>query len=102
MKDKFLSNSERLDKQLFERSSLTASQLKRRCDQSQNTLKTVQKDQNSREVSPLFKEQNSSARDRERARTLKALLEANAKWNAEIRFFSKSAAQIWRVEKSGK
>ena len=36
-------------------------------------------------VSPLFKQQTISARDRDRARTLKALLEANAKWNAERR-----------------
>ena len=45
----------------------------------------MRKGQNSREVSPLFRHQMSSVRDREKARTLKTLLEANAKWNTKWR-----------------
>ena len=33
----------------------------------------------------MFKQENRTTQDRNRARTLKALLEANAKWNAECR-----------------
>ena len=63
-------------------SAFTASQIKRRFDQSRDSLKSVRKGQNNREVSQLFKQQLSSAREKNRAMTLKALLEANAKWNA--------------------
>ena len=81
LSDRFLQNSDRLDKEHLERSALTASQLKKRIDQSRDNLKIVRKGQNSRDVSPLFKEQVDSAKDRERARVLKELLEANARWN---------------------
>ena len=81
LSDRFLRNSDRLDKEHLERSALTASQLKRRIDQSRDSLKTVRKGQNSREVSPLFKQQVESAEDRARARALMELLEANARWN---------------------
>ena len=80
LSDKFLRNSDRLDKEHLERSALTASQLKRRIDQSRDGLKIVRKGQNSRDVSPLFKQQVDSAQDRARARALKELLEANARW----------------------
>ena len=79
--DRFLRNSDRLDKEHLERSALTASQLKKRIDQSRDSLKIVRKGQNSRDVSPLFKQQVDLAQDRARARALKELLEANARWN---------------------
>ena len=81
LSDRFLQNSDRLDKEHLERSALTASQLKKRIDQSRDNLKIVRKGQNSRDVSPLFRQQVDSAKDRERARALKELLEANARWN---------------------
>ena len=81
LSDRFLRNSGRLDKEHLERSALTASQLKKRIDQSRDSLKIVRKGQNSRDVSPLFKQQGDSAQDRARARALKELLEANARWN---------------------
>ena len=85
LRDKFFRNSDYLDKQHLERSVLTANQLKRRIEQSRDSSKIVRKGQKSREVSPLFKQQTRTAQDRDRARTHKALLEANAKWNAERR-----------------
>ena len=81
LSDRFLRNSDRLDKEHLERSALTASQLKKRIDQSRDNLKIVRKGQNSRDVSPLFKQQEDMAKDRARARALKELLEANARWN---------------------
>ena len=83
MRDKFVDFSDHLDKQHLERSALTASQLKNRIDQSRDTLKIVKKSQKSRDVSPLFKKENMSAQEKNRARTLSTLLEANANWNAE-------------------
>ena len=81
LSDRFLRNSDRLDKEHLERSALTTSQLKKRNDQSRDSLKIVRKGQNSRDVSPLFKEQVESTEDRARARALMELLEANARWN---------------------
>ena len=81
LSDRFLRNSDRLDKEHLERSALTASQLKKRIDQSRDSLKIVRKGQNSRDVSPLFKQQVESAEDRARARALMELLEANARWS---------------------
>ena len=83
MRDKFVEFSDHLDKQQLERSSLTASQLKKRIDQSRDSLKIVKKGQKSRDVSPLFKKENMSAQEKNRARTFRTLLEANANWNAE-------------------
>ena len=85
VRDRFLNNSDHLDKQHLERSALTASQLKRRIDQSRENLKIVRKGQLSRDTSPLHKQQLTSDRDKERAKTLKELLEANARWNNERR-----------------
>ena len=79
--DKFLQISDCLDKEHLERSALTSSQLKRRIDLSRDGLKIVRKGQNSRDISPLFKQQVDSAKDRARARALKKLLEANARWD---------------------
>ena len=62
LSDRFLRNSDRLDKEHLERSALTASQLKKRIDQSRDSLKIVRKGQNSRDVSPLFKQQVDSKR----------------------------------------
>ena len=90
MRDKFLNNSDYLDKQHLERSALTASQLKRRVDQSRENLKIVQKRQLSTDTSPLHKQQLTSDRDRERAKALKELLEANARWNNERRDAAKN------------
>ena len=85
MRDKFVEFSDHLDKEHVERLALTASQLKKRIDQSRDSLKIVKKGQKSRDVSPLFKKENTSTQDKNRARTLRTLLEANANWNAERR-----------------
>ena len=57
LRDKFINNSDYLDKQHLERSALTASQLKRRNDQSRENLKKVRKGELSRDTSPLHKQQ---------------------------------------------
>ena len=80
----------RYDKQHLERSALTASQMKRRIDQSRENLKIVRKGQLSRDTSPLHKQQITSDRDKERAKALKELLEANARWNYERRDAAKN------------
>ena len=90
VRDKFLNNSDSLDKQHLERSALTASQMKRRIDQSRENLKIVRKGQLSRDTSPLHKQQMTSDRDKERAKALKELLEANARWNYERRDAAKN------------
>ena len=48
-------------------------------------MKILKKGEISRDVSPLFKTEVESARDRSRATALKTLLEANARWNEERR-----------------
>ena len=90
VRDRFLNNSDYLDKQHLERSALTASQLKRRIDQSRENLKIVRKGQLSRDTSPLHKQQLTSDRDKERAKALKELSEANARWNNERRDAAKN------------
>ena len=65
----------------MERSALTASQLKRRIDQSRDIVKVIWKGQNSRDVSPLFLRNTAAAKERARAKELKQLLEANVRWN---------------------
>ena len=80
----------RYDKQHLERSALTASQMKRRIDQSRENLKIVRKGQLSRDTSPLHKQQITSDRDKERAKALKELSEANARWNYERRDAAKN------------
>ena len=90
VRDRFLNNSDSLDKQHLERSALTASQMKRRIDQSRENLKIVRKGQLSRDTSPLHKQQLTSDRDKERAKALKELLEANARWNYERRDAAKN------------
>ena len=83
--DKFLQNSDNSVKEHLERSALTANQLKKRIDQSRDSLKIARKGQRSRDVSLLFRQQTRTAQYRERSRTLNAFLAANAKWNAEHR-----------------
>ena len=78
--DKFIKNSDRLDKEHLERSALTASQLKRRIDQSREHVKIVKKGQDSRDVSPKFKVEVELAKNRDRAKALRTLLEENARW----------------------
>ena len=90
MRDRFLNNSDSLDKQHLERSALSASQMKRRIDQSRENLKIVRKGQLSRDTSPLHKQQLTSDRDKEIAKALKELLEANARWNYERRDAAKN------------
>ena len=90
VRDTFKKISDRLDKEHLERSAHTASQLKRRVDQSRNNVKIVRKSQNSGEVSPMFKSELESAKDRDRAKALRTLLEANARWNATRRDTSAS------------
>ena len=79
LRDKFIKNSDYLDKQHLEHSALTASQLKRRIDQSRENLKLVRKGELSRDTSQLHKQQVHSDWDRQRAKALKELLEANAR-----------------------
>ena len=90
VRDKFLMDSDRLDKEHLERSALTASQLKRRIDQSRENVKIIRKGQNSRDTSPLFRHDTATAKDKARAKELKQLLEANARWNATRRDLSDS------------
>ena len=90
VRDRLLNDSDYLDRQHLERSALTASQLKRRIDQSRENLKIVRKGQLSRDTSPLHKQQLSSDRDKERAKALKELLEANARWNNKRRDAAKN------------
>ena len=78
IRDKFLNFSDNLDKQHLERSA-TANQMKKRIDQSRDSLKIVKKGQRSRDVSPLFKQENMTTQERNRARTLKALLKRTPK-----------------------
>ena len=79
----------RFDQQHLERSALSANQLKKRVDQSRDSLKIVKKGQKSREVSPLFEQASMSTQERNRAKTLRNLLEANANWNAERRRYDR-------------
>ena len=81
IRDKFLIFSDHLDKQHLER----LAQMKMRIDQSRDSLRIVKKGQRSRDVSPFFKEENMTTQERNRAKTLRELLKANAKWNAERR-----------------
>ena len=94
MRDKFLNESGRLDKEHLERSALTASQLKRRIDQSMDNVKITRKGQNSRDVSPLFLRNTAAAKERARAKELKQLLEANARWNVTRRDISDSELRL--------
>ena len=93
LRDKFVEFSDHLDKQHLERSALTANQLKKRIDQSPDSLKMVKKGQKSRDISPLFKQANMSTQEKNRARTLRNLLEANANWNAERRRYDGPSLQ---------
>ena len=90
LRDKFITNTDYLDKQHFERLTLTASLLKRRIDQSRENLNIVGKEELSRDNSPLYKQQVHSDRDRQRAKALKELLEANTRWNEERRDAAKN------------
>ena len=90
VRDKFLKESDRLDEEHLERSALTASQLKRRIDQSRDNVKLPRKGQNSRDVSPLFLRNTAAAKERVKAKELKQLLEANARWNVTRRDISDS------------
>ena len=90
MRDRFLNESGRLGKEHLERSALTASQLKRRIDQPRDNVKIIRKEQNSRDVSPLFLRNTAAAKERARAKELKQLLEANARWNVTPRDISDS------------
>ena len=93
LRDKFVEFSDHLDKQHLERSALTANQLKKRIDQSRDSLKIVKKGQKSRDVSPLFKQASMSTQEKNRARTLRNLLEANVNWNAERRRYDRPSLQ---------
>ena len=84
LRDKFFNESGRLDKEHLERSALTTSQLKRRIDQSRDNVKIIRKGQNS----PLFLRNTAAAKERARAKELKQLLEANARWNVTRRDIS--------------
>ena len=90
VRDKFPNNSDRLDKEHLERSALTASQLKRRIDQSRDNVKIIRTGRNSRDVSPLFLRNTTASKERARAKELKQLLEANARSNATRRDISYS------------
>ena len=68
VRDKFLMDSDRLDKRHLERSALTASHLKRRIDQSRENVKIIRKGQHSRDTSPLFRHDTATAKDKARAK----------------------------------
>ena len=93
MQDIFVEFNNHLAKQHLERSALTANQLKKRIDQSRDSLKIVKKGQKGRDVSPLFKQDNMSTQEKNPARTLRTLLEANANWNAERRRYDGPSLQ---------
>ena len=93
IRDKFVEFSDHLDKQHLERSALTANQLKKRIDQSPDSLKIVKKGQKSRNVSPLFKQANMSTQEKNRARNLRNLFEANASCNPERRSYDGPSLQ---------
>ena len=95
LRDKFINESGRLDKEHLERSAITASQLKRRIDQSMDNVKIIRKGQNSRDVSPLFLRSTAAGKGRAIAKELKQLLEANARWNATRR--DTSANELRRI-----
>ena len=95
LRDTFISESGRLDKEHLDRSALTASQLKRRIDQSRDNVKIIRKGHNSRDFSPLFLRNTAAAKERARAKELKQLLEANARWNATRR--DTSANELRRI-----
>ena len=80
-KKKIITNSATLDKQHLEWSALTASQLKRRLDNSRDHKKIVQQRQLRRKVSPIFKQQTANQKERERQRVLKNFMEAKAACN---------------------
>ena len=90
IRENFLKETDCLDKEHLERSALTASQLKRRIDQSRENVKIIRKAQTSRDVSPLFLRNTAAAKERARAKELKQLLEANAGWNVTRRDISDS------------
>ena len=69
----------------MDKSVLTASQLRKRIDHSREYVIFMPKGTHSRDVSPLFGQQSELARDIDRAKALKTLLEANARWNATRR-----------------
>ena len=69
LRDKFLIESGRLDKEHLERSALTASQLKRRIEQSRDDVKIIRKGQNSRDVSPLFLQNTAQQRNGQELRS---------------------------------
>ena len=95
LRDKFFKKFDRLDKEHLERSALTASQLKRRIDQSREHMKIVKKGQDSRDVSPKFKVEVELAKNRDRTKALRKLLEGNARWNKTRR--DTSANDIRRI-----
>ena len=90
VRDKFLKESDRLDKENLERSALTASQLRDASISSSENVKIIRKDQNSRDISPRFLRNTAAAKARARAKELKQLLEANARWNVTRRDISDS------------
>ena len=95
LREKFIENSDRLDKKQLERSALTASQLKKRIDQSRELVQIVKKGQDNRDVSPKFKVEVESAKNRDQAKVLRTLLEVNARWNTTRR--DTSANDIRRI-----
>ena len=64
--------------------------MKRRIDQSRDNVTIFRKGQNSRDVSPLFLRNTAAAKERARAKELKLLLDAKARWNATRRDISDS------------
>ena len=90
LRDKFIKNFDCLDKEHLERSALTTKN-----SESRDNVKIVRKGQSRREVSTLFKSEVESAKDRDRAKALKTLLEANARWNVTRR--DTSANDIKRI-----
>ena len=90
IRDNFMNNSDYLDKQKLEGLAWTASQIKRRIGQSRENLKIIRRGDLDSDTSPMYKQQLSTDRDRQRAKALKELSEANARRNEERRDAAKN------------
>ena len=100
IRDEFITNSDYLDKQHLDQFALTASQLKRRIDQSKENLKIVKRGPSAEAQVRCTKQQLSTTRDRQRAKTLLDLFEGNARWNEERRDAAKNDIR-WIVNAAG-
>ena len=90
LRDKFITNSDYLDRQHLERSALTASQFKWRIDQSRENLKIVRKESSAGTLARCESSSNYTRIEHQRVKAPKELLEANARWIEEHRDAAKN------------